>query len=314
METIDLANVSLAVKVIPELGGKLSSLRFVPTNTELMQQPLVPYAPRTMTMEFEESDASGFDECFPSVAACIVETEGETVAIPDHGELWRLPWRYEKCDDEIHLSATGISLPYQFDKVLRLRGSNLEIKYSVANFGKAHLPYIWSAHPLFTVDAGDRIVLPQSVTTVKVESSAGERFQTAGSSHTWPRTRMRDGMEADVSAASGIQAGTGDMLFTEAPAEGWAALDRLREGIRIEVRFNPQEIPYLGLWLCYGGWPEGKIARQQCVAIEPCTAARSSLTEAIDCLEACSLAPGTVAEWKMQIGVCQRQRSESKIF
>jgi galactose mutarotase-like enzyme len=309
LETIVLANASLEVDVLPELGGKLSSLRFVPSNTELLQQPLAPYAPRTMNMGFEESDASGFDECFPSVAACNVNIEGATVVIPDHGDFWRLSWRCEKRNDEIHLSATGISLPFQFDKVLRLRGPNLEITYTVTNIGKEHRPYIWSAHPLFAVDAGDRIVLPESVTTVKVESSVGERLGTAGSIHTWPRTRMWDRMETDLSIAGSIHACTGDMLFTNAPAEGWAALERMREGICIEVRFNPREVPYLGLWLCYGGWPESKTARQQCVAIEPCTASRGSLTEAIDCNEACSLAPGAATAWKMQIGVCQREQS-----
>lgn len=254
-----LANASLEVDVLPELGGKLSSLRCIPSNAELLQQPLAPYALRTMKMGFEESDASGFDECLPSVAACKVMTEGAVVLIPDHGDFWRLPWRCEEGNDEVHLSAKGVSLPFQFDKALRLSGSSLEIRYTVSNIGREPLPYIWSAHPLFSVDPGDRIVLPESVKTVKVESSVGGRLETGGLLHPWPRTSTPDGMETDLSIANSVDACTGDMLYAAAPAEGWAALERMCKGIRIEVRFDPQKTPYLGLWLCYGGWPEGKI-------------------------------------------------------
>lgn len=304
MEKVTLANTLLQVEVLPELGGKISSLRYISGNTELMQMPLAPYAPRTMTMEFEESDASGFDECLPSISPCNIKTNGTRVEIPDHGDFWRLPWHCEKSDDQIHLNATGISLPFQFDKVLRLSGSNLEIGYRLTNVGTQSWPYIWSAHPLFAINDGDRIVLPESVTTVKVESSIGNRLEE-GSTHSWPRTRMPDGMETDLSIARGIHAGTGDMFFTKAPLEGWVALERVREGLRIEVRFDREQARYVGLWLCYGGWPEDKTARQQSVAIEPCTAPTGSLSEALRSKEALTLAPDATVAWKIDIGVSE---------
>ncbi len=266
--------------------------------------PLVPYEPRTMTMEFEESDASGFDECFPSIVPCNVETNGIRVEIPDHGDLWRLRWRCEKSHDEIHQNVTGISLPFQFNKVLRLSGSSLEIEYRLTNIGTESWPYVWSAHPLFAISEGDRIVLPSSVTTVKVKSSIGNNLEPS-STLSWPKTRLPDGREINFGITSGIQAHTGDMLFTKAPVEGWAALERMREGLRIELRFDREHARYLGLWLCYGGWPEGRTARQQSVAIEPCTDSSGSLSEALANNEALNLEPGATAAWTIEIRVSQ---------
>src|SRR5580698_824572 len=80
-----------AVTVLPALGGKIASIRV--GERELLQAPLVPYAPRTRTMSFDASDASGWDECLPSVAACSVETAAGAAAIPDHGDLWRVEWK-----------------------------------------------------------------------------------------------------------------------------------------------------------------------------------------------------------------------------
>lgn len=309
LEKVTLANTFLEVEVLPELGGKISSFRCVPNKVELMQMPLAPYAPRTMTMDFEESDASGFDECLPSIAPCKITANETPVDIPDHGDFWRIPWRCESSHDEIHLSSTGISLPFQFDKVLRLFGSNLQIDYKLTNTGTESWPYIWSAHPLFAINEGDRIVLPGSVTTVKVESSIGNRLEP-GSTHLWPKSKTLDGSETDFSLARNINARAGDMFFTKAPIEGWAALERVREGLRIEVRFGLEQARYLGLWLCYGGWPEDRTARQQCVAIEPCTASTGTLSEAIASGEALTLASGALASWKVDIGVSRMKSSD----
>jgi len=78
------------VTILPDLGGKIASIRI--DNRELLQAPLAPYAPRTRTMAFDEGDASGWDECLPSVAGCTVKTVARTVVVPDHGDLWRVEW------------------------------------------------------------------------------------------------------------------------------------------------------------------------------------------------------------------------------
>ena len=68
-----------AVTILPSLGGKIASILI--GNRELLQSPLAAYAPRTQTMSFDTGDASGWDECLPSVAACRVETAAGTAEL-----------------------------------------------------------------------------------------------------------------------------------------------------------------------------------------------------------------------------------------
>src|SRR5215831_1151894 len=75
------------VTVLPDFGGKIASIRI--GDLELLQAPLAPITPRTPRMAFDEGDASGWDECLPSVAECVVETQAGPAEIPDHGDLWR---------------------------------------------------------------------------------------------------------------------------------------------------------------------------------------------------------------------------------
>jgi galactose mutarotase-like enzyme len=303
-ERLVLKTDTLAMEMLPALGGKIASLRC--RGIELLQAPLRPYAERNLRMGFDESDASGIDECLPSVSACEITGRAGTVAIPDHGEFWRLPCQTEqRGPDEMRMTATGSVLPLRFERTLKLDGGELQIAYRLKNVGEGEVPYVWSAHPLFSVDAGDAIVLPSSVRKVRVEGSAHERLGTKGEVHNWPVTELHSSEKVDLSLAGDVSDNIGDKLYTAAPQEGWASIERRRYGLRVQVGFDPGFSAYLGLWLCYGGWPEGQARRQQCVAIEPCTAPEDSLATALEKGWAKTLNPGETAVWRMTIGVSE---------
>lgn len=299
---VSMQTDTLAVVVLPELGGKIASLRWLPADLELLQAPLADYAARDMTMGFEQGDASGWDECLPSVAACSLDTPKGAVRVPDHGDFWRLPWSCVQMGNEVRMKAMGATLPLGLARTLTLRDEALTVEYRVENGGDHPVAYAWSAHPLFAVDPGDRVLLPESVKTVRVEGSSGDRLGRKGSEHVWPRTQTGAG-EVDLSVTGGIGNGIGDKVFAQAPPEGWAAVLRRKPGVRIEVGFDPEKTPWLGLWLCYGGWPAGMARRQQCVAIEPCTAPMDSLAEALEQDSARWLSPGKSDSWALQVRV-----------
>jgi len=291
---------------MPALGGKVASMRH--NGTELLQRPLLPYATRTATMGFEESDASGFDECLPSVSACEIVTPLGTASIPDHGEFWRLPCTIKsETPQEIHLTARGTALPLRFDRKLRLAESpqsktaTLSVEYEVENVGREEIPYVWCAHPLFAVDPGDRILLPPSVTEVTVEGSAGGRLGANGTVHSWPLARLATGNLVPLDVAGHVSDNIGDKIYAAAPSEGWCAIERKRAGLRVQVEFDSARSPYLGLWLCYGGWPENGARKQYCVALEPCTSPVDSLAAAVKARRARILAPGQCDFWWMRI-------------
>jgi galactose mutarotase-like enzyme len=312
-ETIDLArneNVvlqkgSLSITLLPYLGGKIASIRVA--GRELLQAPLLPYAPRTQSMAFDEADASGWDECLPSVAACSVRlADGSIAQIPDHGDLWRVAWQQTGAGEGT-LRGECFSLPLTLVRSLAVSetetGWELRMHYTVTNTGPEAVPWSWAAHPLFAAEAGDRIIFPDSIDSLRLEGSSGNRLGKGGDRVPWPIASLAAGGETDLSVARSIESGIGDKLFAGPliADENWAILDRPSAGLRIRVSFDSAITPYLGLWLCYGGWPDRPGPKQMCVALEPCTAPVDSL--AVTGPWSRTLAPGEWFSWDMSVSI-----------
>jgi galactose mutarotase-like enzyme len=303
-----------SVTIFPQLGGKIASICV--NNRELLQAPLAPYAPRTRTMPFDEGDASGWDECLPSVAACSVETAAGTASVPDHGDLWRVEWQHVTPGSQLSgntkaSSATFrgkcFSLPLALERTTTLakseKGWRLSLDYTVSNTGKFSTPWSWAAHPLFQVEEGDRIVLPSSIRELRLEGSGGARLGVGGDMVAWPLASLAAGGVTDLRVAQPPTSGIGDKLFAGplTETENWCALERPREGVRIKVGFDPAATPYLGLWICYGGWPDGPGPKQTCVALEPSTAPVDSLAETGPWSR--TLSPGESYSWRMHVDI-----------
>jgi galactose mutarotase-like enzyme len=160
-------------------------------------------------------------------------------------------------------------------------GWELRLDYSVKNTGSSAVPWSWVAHPLFVAEEGDRIVLPVSIDTLRLEGSGGGRLGKNGDSVRWPVAALANGNVCDLSLVQGIESEVGDKLFAGplSESENWCAVERPRAGVRIKVGFDAAATPYLGLWICYGGWPERPGPKQMCVAMEPATALVDSLAE-----------------------------------
>jgi galactose mutarotase-like enzyme len=293
-----------AVTILPHLGGKISSI-FVKGN-ELLQVPLAPYGPRTRTMSFDQSDASGWDECLPSVAGCTAQTANGPIDVPDHGDLWRVAWQVLDCaNGSITMRGECFSLPLELLRTVILtrteKGYRLHANYKVTNTGAAEAPWAWSAHPGYASEAGDRVLLPDSIRTLRLESSGGCRLGKGGDSVAWPIAKFVTGGETDLSVVTPAETGTGDKLFAGplTAAENWCALERPSAGVRLRVSFDPSATPYLGLWICSGGWPDRPGTKQHCVALEPATAPVDSL--AITGPWSRTLAPGESYFWPMTV-------------
>jgi len=314
-EAIEKENVVMragdcSVTILPRLGGKIASIRI--RNTELLQSPLAAYAPRTETMPFDQADASGWDECLPSVAACVLETSAGTAHVPDHGDLWRVEWLVNEQDSDtadgpVTLTGACFSLPLTLQRTAQLTeatsGWRLQLDYLLKNTGTFPAPWSWAAHPLFVAEAGDRIVLPPSIQTLRLEGSGGYRLGKNGDSVAWPLATLSDGTRSDMSVAQAPESGIGDKLFAGPlnSTDNWCALERPKAGVRIKVGFDPAATPYLGLWICYGGWPERPGLKQVCVALEPATAPVDSL--AITGPWSRILPPGDSFSWSMTVEI-----------
>jgi galactose mutarotase-like enzyme len=306
-DAIVMDNGSLRLTVIPELGGKIVSLIRKKTGHEFLLQPADPeqaYRPRSFGDKFEDYGPCGFDECLPTVAACLYPEEPfHANELPDHGDVWCLPSSIETVAEKIKLTTSLRSLPLRFTKEVQLRENIVRIDYTATNLSHSTVTFLWSAHPLLRVEAGAEIILPHEVEEVDVSWSKDERLGKSGNRCTWPKAIERGGRMVEIDRIVSPTAGTAEKLFTAALSEGFCGMFLPRRNESITFRFDPGLVPYVGIWICQGGWPTSGGAKQFTVALEPCSGRPDSLADAIRRNECATVAAYETSRWWMEIEV-----------
>jgi galactose mutarotase-like enzyme len=307
LDAFVLDNGLLSLTAVPELGGKIVSLVRKKTGHEYLLQPADPeraYRRRSCGDKFEDYGPCGFDECLPTVAACLYPEEPFAASkLPDHGDVWCLPSSIETVAEQIRLTTSLKSLPLRFTKEVQLRENTLRIGYEATNLSQSSVKFLWSAHPLLTVEPGAEIILPPEVKEIEVEWSKDARLGKAGDRCGWPQDTGRSGRTVELNRVAPPSAGTADKLFTGRLSEGFCGMFLPSKNENIAFRFDPRMVPYLGLWICQGGWPEGRADKQFTVALEPCSGRPDSLAEAIRRNECVMLAANETVRWWMEVEV-----------
>ena len=298
---IVLENEHLQATVLPTLGGKIASLANRASGREfLLQPPDRPYSRATYGAPFDQFDTSGFDECFPSVSECqYPEAPFSDVLIPDHGELWSVPWHAEQREGKLCLAMSGIRLPYLFRKELSLRGSTLRIDYEITSVSDAPMAYLYSAHPLLNVEPGATIVLPSGIESLYINSSSDDTLGKHGDTCGWPLAKVHGGTTR-LDVLVGRELLTAHKLFTPRVSNGLCGIHFPRTREALVYRFDPVALPYIGLWICQGAWPNADTGHFT-VALEPCSGRPDSLVEAISRDEQRVLAPHKTHRWWIEV-------------
>jgi hypothetical protein len=299
-ETRSLQNDLLQVRILPAFGGKINSLRSLRNGEEFLLPPLNRYRHVSPSANFDEGDGGGFDECLPSVASC--DSIAGEAPVLDHGDLWRLRWQVDSHDEAIILHADAVSRPLRLTRRAALQGSSLILDYDLLNLSHSPTTWLWSAHPLLSVDAGDRILLPNEIEEVTVEYSAAGHFERK-SCIAWPRAQSTTGAVMDLSKVGEKDGVTAHKLFARMGKSGWSALYRHKTGQGLVLRFDPTALPFLGLWICSGAWPEAGVEKQYTVALEPTTSNVDSLASAERNGTARRLGTREHCQWRLELQI-----------
>jgi hypothetical protein len=306
-DAVVLDNGLLRLTLVPELGGKIASIVRLESGHEYLLQPDDPereYRPPSYGDSFEDYEPSGFDECAPTIAECLYPEEPFVPRpLPDHGDIWCLPSDLEIIGEQIGLTTYLRSLPLCFRKLLRLQESRVRLDYEVKNLSQSSVKFLWSAHPLLKVHPGAEIILPQEVKEVGVGWSKDERLGKSGDRCSWPKATDCSGQMVELNRVAPPSAGTAEKLFTPCLSKGFCGMFLPQENESIVFRFDPRLVPYVGIWICQGGWPASRAAKQFTVALEPCSGRPDSLDEAIRRNECGVVAPYATMRWWMEIEV-----------
>jgi galactose mutarotase-like enzyme len=286
-EVVEANTGVIALKLMPELGGKISSLRDMRTGREwLWRNPRLAYQHgRGGSNYVTAADTGGWDECFPTVAACqYPSSPWAGASLPDHGELWGQPAQLEVTQGagsaRLRTVWPGVVLPFTIERSIALTAGSglLRFGYSVTNNGQAPLQFIWSAHPLLNIEPGMRLSVPPRArfnreTTIPYDGLA------AKSGLHYP-LRMRNGTrEVDLSILPDASAGVALKLWSDPMPEGWASLQALDGELRLQ--WDVDRLPQLAIWLNLGAWAGDGGSPYYNLGLEPCFGAQDSLAEAV---------------------------------
>jgi len=294
-----LESETVRAVLLPQFGSKLASLVWKPQGRELLWQNPSPAFRRSAYGEpFTEGEFAGFDEMFPTISRCFYERPPwQGIELPDHGEVWALPWDCELGPAEVRLSVRGVRLPYLLEKRVSLQGSRLELRYRAKNPAPAPMDFIWAAHPLFNASEGTQFVVPAGMGRI-INSVPGRRLGAYGAMHDFPLADLSGGRFDLGTVPARNPEGYQKYFFCGPVTEGWCELREPSGGLRIRLSFPPPDVPYLGMWLNEGGY-----AGQYNIAPEPCTGAMDRPDFARMWGMASELEGGGSREWYLAIEV-----------
>ncbi|MEM7444794.1 MAG: hypothetical protein AAF414_15840 [Pseudomonadota bacterium] len=283
-----IENDVLSVAVVPSYGAKVVEL----TDKRTGRNWLVTGSPTEADGDdavFGGREAYGWDECFPTVASCR-EIELNWAA-RDHGLLWGRPWLFESQDNSITTIFRHES--FSFTRRLSLDGPRLTSDYVLENTADTPFSYLWSVHPLFDLSPGETITLG-GVDEVSSTYVSLDDYLTGPGPLAWPSATI-GGQTIDLDKVHPSSRRLAAKLYLDNPD-----LDRVTlNGANgtLALTWKRDQIAALGLWLDYGGWPDGDPVHQ--VAIEPTTAPADDLATAREGGRQCVLEPGEVHRWWM---------------
>ena len=277
VNAVILENDFLKVSVLAEIGSKIASIIYKPLNYEaLWQNPGKKYKKTNYGDPYPAGEFSGFDEMFPSISRCFYENPPWAGAeIPDHGEVWTIPWQYSIEKDHVALEVRGVKLPYKLSKKVSLEDNSIHIEYEAANLSDNDMDFIWAAHPLFNTSKGMEFIVPPGMNKI-VNAVPGKRLADYGKAYDFPIAQLADGSKFNLAVVpEKNDFGYQKYYFLGKVTQGWCILYDPAKKLNIGMSFPKEKVPYLGMWLNEGGW-DG----QYNIAPEPATAAMDSITAA----------------------------------
>ena len=305
MRAVRLQSADLEIELVPELGGKMVSLRHLSTGRQwLWRDPHRAFRRANYGDDFASYDLSGFDECFPTIGGCYYpDSPFNGVFVPDHGEVWSLPWEFELTSIGARLQTRGVRFPYVFEKQINLLDdARVRIAYEVTNPSSVAFKYFWSAHPLFAVEPRMQVLLPGRPRLSQELMLGGNRLREDGflSELRWPLVTGNDGREHDLRELPDTKGRIIDKVYAGPLEMGWCAIWSPASGDYAGFSFDLAHVSRVGVCVSLGMNPahEGPWGW---VALEPCTGSTDRLDISILRGQYQLLSGGETIAWELTL-------------
>ncbi len=295
-----LENAAVRTVVVPQLGAKIVSLFDKISEYEWLVGPMRPVRQANYAAVFVDQDMAGWDEMYPAINAGAYPLPGPfaNISIPDHGELWAIPWAAQETSAEcLSFTGKGQALPYSFNRRMRLlEPAGLVLDYTVTNTGSAPFRAFWTAHPQFFGAPGTTIELPSHITQVLSVTPDEWWGGTPGTRLNWPGA-----ITSSQEFRTYNHVRFGEKPYSHKyylPPE--AAIDQARlrtaRGNWLALAWDALAVPYLGIWI-----DEQRINTTPVIALEPSSGYFDSLDRAVTEDRCPTLQPGAALSWQLTL-------------
>jgi hypothetical protein len=258
---VTVESEKIAATFLPSIGANMCSLVYKPAAKELLvRRPADRYKVAAYDGDYvADGECAGFDDMFPSIDKCFYESyPWRGTPIPDHGEVWSLPWEANIHADGIHLATHGVRFPYQLEKQVSFRDEHtLHIAYRLTNLSSFPLDFLWAAHPMFVLEEGACLRLPPGVRKVVTTLSFSGSLGRYGDEFDWPLAVQPDGVCRDLSQIRPKSVRDAAKYYVKGRLpEGWCALTYPQTGLVLQLSFPADSVPYLGILPNEAGWQD----------------------------------------------------------
>lgn len=262
---IELSNNKIKIIILPEIGGKIASIYHINKDFEFVFQNREDnYRHPELYNKFENFDAAGFDDAFPTIDCSEVEFQGEIIIYPDHGEIWTGSFQILSLEDNnVVLQYESKILPYVYTKTIRLSNNNeIKISYDIKNNGKEKLPCIFAAHYLVNYNRDMEICLPKGTRELLIVQDSNE-LGKVGTVYDYNDPKTKEKL-CHFNWAN--TPNTQKYYINHKVEYGVCSIKYHNINLEYILKYDKNKLPYLGFWITEGGF-RGDF---NC-ALEPCT-------------------------------------------
>ena len=254
-KTIFLENKFLCVEIIPELGGRISSVIFKPTGKEwVWSNPQLTTRKVEKGSSYDDNWQGGWEELFPNDA--IEEFSWGTGR--DHGELWFNSWNLTQNDKfKATLTIDNLESDSKFTKIIDISESSMNVKY------KGQIPFddyfLFKLHLAVPLNR-DLQIKVNAININKVDPEFGNILNTEMESYFF-RPKKDSGLY--------------DFAYLDINKNKVEITDKNNDSMTLV--FDDTVLKYFWIFQSQGGWNNHNV-----VVLEPSTNSKKNIIEALE--------------------------------
>ena len=287
-EAVVLENARVRAVVIPQLGGRVWELEDrVRRRQWIWHREDVPLTAAGVGAVYDDVWAGGWEELFPNDAPGRFEGR----ELPDHGEWWTMSWAVVEsssgAEASLRLQAACSTVKASCTKEFRLSGDGaaLSVSYRIRSDEAQPFHFLFKQHLPVRLTPDCRLLLPGGRVHA-VDPAFGTILPGPGP-FDWPLASDRTGRVADLRVVPDRSSRAREFLYVSDLPQSWCAVQDDRQQARIRMEFHDRELPFVWLFLSYGGWRDVYTA-----VLEPCSNLPKDLPEAVRVGQSARLDPG----------------------